>query len=66
MSLPRRNFLKSMVELNLPPWRFRHAGTPGFHGTWMRPAVFVTGLATNRVSNFRRECRSRIKNVVPQ
>ncbi len=42
-----RNFLKSMVELNLPPWRFRHAGTPGLYGTWMRPAVFVTGLATN-------------------
>ena len=42
-----RNFLKSMVELNLPPWRFRRAGTPGFYATWMRPAVFVTGLATN-------------------
>ena len=36
-----RNFLKSMVELNLPPWRFRHAGTPGLHGTWMRPATAV-------------------------
>ena len=32
---------------NLPPWRFRRAGTPGFYATWARPAVFVTGLATN-------------------
>jgi hypothetical protein len=36
-----------MVELNLPPWRFRRVGTPGFYATWMRPALFVTGLATN-------------------
>jgi hypothetical protein len=42
-----RNFLKSAVELNLPPWRFERAGTPGFYATWMRPALFVTGLTTN-------------------
>ena len=42
-----RNFLKGFVELNLPPWRFRHAGVPSFHATWARPAVFVGGLATN-------------------
>ena len=42
-----RNFVKSMVEWNLPPWRFRRVGTPGFYATWMRPALFVTGLATN-------------------
>jgi hypothetical protein len=42
-----RNFLRSMVELNLPPWRFRRAGTPGFYASWMRPALFVTGLSTN-------------------
>ncbi len=42
-----RNFLKSTVEWNLPPWRFRRAGTPGFYVTWMRPALFVTGLATD-------------------
>jgi hypothetical protein len=42
-----RNFLKSLVEWNLPPWRFSHAGTPGFHLTWVRPAVFAGGLMTN-------------------
>ena len=42
-----RNYLKSTVELNLPPWRFQRAGKPGFYATWMRPALFVTGLATN-------------------
>ncbi len=42
-----RNFVKGMIELNLPPWRFRRAGTPGFHAAWMRPALFVGALATN-------------------
>jgi len=42
-----RNFLKGTVEFNLPPWRFRRAGTPGFHATWARPAVFATVLSTN-------------------
>jgi hypothetical protein len=42
-----RNFLKSMLELNLPPLRFSRVGVPDFYVTWMRPAVFVTGLLTN-------------------
>ena len=42
-----RNFVRSMIEVNLPPWRFGRAGTPGFYATWMRPSAFVTGLATN-------------------
>jgi hypothetical protein len=42
-----RNFVKGLVEWNLPPLRLRHAGTPGFYATWIRPAVFVGGLATN-------------------
>ena len=45
--IPGRNFVKSVVEWNLPPLRFRRAGTPGFYATWMRPALFVGGLATN-------------------
>ena len=36
-----------MVEWNLPPLRFRRAGTPGFYVSWMRPAVFAGGLVTN-------------------
>ena len=42
-----RNYVKSTAEVNLPPWRFRRVGTAGFYATWMRPALFVTGLATN-------------------
>ena len=42
-----RNFGKSMVEWNLPPLRFRRAGTPGFYVSWMRPAVFAGVLGTN-------------------
>ncbi len=42
-----RNFVKMTAEWNLPPWRFRRLGTPGFHATWLRPAVFATALATN-------------------
>lgn len=42
-----RNFVRSMVEWNLPPVRFGRAGTPGAYLSWMRPALFVAGLATN-------------------
>jgi len=42
-----RNFYRSMVELNLPPVRFRRVGTPGFYLSWARPAVFATALVTN-------------------
>jgi hypothetical protein len=42
-----RNFAKSIIEWNLPPVHFSRAGTPGFYLTWMRPAVFVSGLVTN-------------------
>jgi len=42
-----RNFARGMLEWNLPPWRFRRVGTPGFYATWLRPALFATTLATN-------------------
>ena len=42
-----RNFVKSTIELNLPPLRFERLGTPGLYVPWLRPAVFVSGLATN-------------------
>ena len=38
---------RSTIEWNLPPWRFRRAGTPGFYLAWMRPALFTGVLATN-------------------
>jgi hypothetical protein len=46
-----RNFGKSTIEWNLPPLRFRRAGTPGFYVTWMRPALFGGGLVTNMDSS---------------
>jgi hypothetical protein len=42
-----RNFTKAVLEWNLPPIRFQHAGTPGFYATWLRPAIFAGGLITN-------------------
>jgi hypothetical protein len=42
-----RNYVKSMLEWNLPPLRFRRVGKPGFYLTWARPALFATGLVTN-------------------
>ena len=45
--IPGRNFVKSMVELNLPPLRFDRFGTSGFYVPWLRAALFAGGLATN-------------------
>jgi hypothetical protein len=42
-----RNFVRSMLEWNLPPWRFSRVGTPGAYLSWLRPALFASGLATN-------------------
>jgi len=42
-----RNFIKSGLEWNVPPWRFRRVGIPAFHATWVRPAVFANVLSTN-------------------
>ena len=42
-----RNFLKTGVEWNAPPVRFRRVGIPAFYATWARPAVFAHTLATN-------------------
>jgi hypothetical protein len=42
-----RNFVRSLVEWSLPPLRFSSVGTPGFYLGFLRPAVFLGGLATN-------------------
>jgi hypothetical protein len=42
-----RNFVKSLLEWELPPLRFRRAGTPGFYLSFLRPALFAGGLITN-------------------
>ena len=46
-AIPGRTFAKATVEWNLPPWRFARLGTPGLHATWLRPALFITGLSTD-------------------
>ena len=45
--IPAHTFVKSTIEWNLPPWRFRRAGTPGFYASWARPALFVGNIAAN-------------------
>ncbi len=42
-----RNFARTMIEWNLPPIRFKRAGTPGAYLSWLRPALFASGLVTN-------------------
>ena len=42
-----RTFAKGVFEWNLPPVRFRRAGTPQFFLSWARPAIFAMALATN-------------------
>jgi hypothetical protein len=42
-----RNFVRSMLEWNLPPVRFSRVGKPSAYLSWLRPAVFVMGLVTN-------------------
>ena len=49
-----RNFVRSLVEWELPPLRFAHAGTPGFYLSFLRPALFAGGLVTNLDSADRR------------
>ncbi len=40
------NFVKELVELDLPPVVFESVGRPDFYLTWLRPSVFVAGLWT--------------------
>jgi hypothetical protein len=42
-----RTYWRSMLEWNLPPIRFRRAGTPSFFLTWARPAIFGSALVTD-------------------
>ena len=54
-----RNFVKTMLEWNLPPYRFERGGKPGFYFTWARPSIFVKHLATDLDdSQLRRDVQS--------
>jgi hypothetical protein len=41
------NFVRSMLEWNLPPLRFRRVGSSALYASWIRPAVFAGALVTN-------------------
>jgi hypothetical protein len=38
--LAAQDYVKTVAEWNLPPWRFESLGTPGFFLSYLRPAVF--------------------------
>jgi hypothetical protein len=46
-SLAGRNYGKALVELILPPWRFKRVGTGWFHQERIRLALFGSSLITN-------------------
>ncbi len=45
--LEGKHYSKVLIEWNLPPVRFRNAGTPGFYASWLRPSLFTGALLTN-------------------
>jgi len=50
-SISGTNFLKAMMELELPPLRFREVGIIPFYLRWMRTSLFSSALATNVENN---------------
>lgn len=46
-----KSFAKTMIEWNLPPLRFRSAGSPGFYVNWARSSVFAGLLRTDAGSS---------------
>jgi len=46
-SISGTNFLKAMLEFELPPLRFRESGIIPFYLRWMRTSLFSSALATN-------------------
>jgi hypothetical protein len=49
------NFVKELVEWNVPPYVFESAGTPGLYLNWLRPSVFAAGLWTEPASGSQRK-----------
>jgi hypothetical protein len=50
-----RSFVRQMVEWNAPPIIFDRVGVPALHLSWIRPAVFVSGLWTDPQHGSRRQ-----------
>ena len=42
-----RSFARTTLEWNTPPLILDNVGTPSLHATWLRPALFATGLWTD-------------------
>ena len=40
-------FGKAMIDVNWPPLRFAHLGTPGFYASWLRLSTFAGTLEAN-------------------
>jgi len=55
-----RSFVKAMLEWNLPPLRFRAAGTPALYASWVRPALFAGVLAADPDAPRRRRTYSNL------
>ena len=51
-AIPGRNFIRNMIEWNLPPVRFDRVGTSNFYLSWARPAIFASYLQTNLDQQF--------------
>jgi hypothetical protein len=45
-----RKFARLTGEVNLPPIRFAEVGTPAFYLSYIRPAVFAGGMATQEAA----------------
>jgi hypothetical protein len=41
------NFVKTLLDFNLPPVRFRRVGKPAFYATSLRASLFTAGILTN-------------------
>jgi hypothetical protein len=46
-ALSGQSLAKATLEWSLPPLRFAALGSPGFYASWLRPAIFVSGLETD-------------------
>lgn len=42
-----KNYARTMLDLSLPPLRFRRLGAGSFYVTWAKLALFATGAVTN-------------------
>ncbi len=46
-----KSYLKNMLELNLPPIRFKEIGNSAFYMRWIRTSIFTSLLNTNLEDN---------------